>query len=112
MELLALILFAVAALGGLVLAVKHFGGAELPMPVSILHGLLAACGLVVLVLLFVQSEAPGYLTYSLLVMVVAALGGFFLFSFHLRGKRAPTPVVAIHGLAAVVGFVLLALAVL
>jgi len=44
---------------------------------------------------------------SLGLFVVAALGGFALFSFHLRRQPLPTPVVFIHGLVAVVAFVLL-----
>jgi phosphoribosylglycinamide formyltransferase 2 len=39
--------------------------------------------------------------------ITAALGGFGLFSFHLRGKALPIPVVVIHAGVAVVAFVLL-----
>ena len=45
-------------------------------------------------------------------LVIAALGGFFLASFHLRGRPGPKPVVALHALLAVTGVGLLASAVL
>ena len=43
----AAIVFAIAALGGATLATLHFRGrTPLPMPLALLHGLLAASGLV------------------------------------------------------------------
>ncbi|HSR70575.1 MAG TPA: hypothetical protein VLU25_21785 [Acidobacteriota bacterium] len=104
---LALILFIVAALGGLFLAVRHFKGQSLPMPVALLHGGLAAAGLILLLVAYF-SGAPGLAT-ALLILVVAALGGFFLFSFHLRGQRAPNAAVVIHALVAAAGVVMLLL---
>jgi hypothetical protein len=46
---------------------------------------------------------------ALVIFVIAALGGFYLFSFHLRSQVLPSPVVLIHGGAAVLAFVLLLL---
>jgi hypothetical protein len=37
------------------------------------------------------------------VLALAALGGFFLLSFHLRGKPHPWVVVVLHALLAVGG---------
>lgn len=110
METIALVCFAVAALGGLFLAVRHFKGASLPMPVTVLHGLLAATGLVLLIVAYVQGA--GNLGLALLLLVLAALGGFFLVSFHLRGKRAPSPGVVAHAVLAVAGVVALLLVIL
>lgn len=109
METIALVLFVLGALGGLVLAVRHFKGQSLPMPVSVLHGLLGAVALVLLLLAYLQSTNGGGLGLALAILVVAALGGFFLFSFHLRGKRAPSPAVVVHALVAVAGVVTLLL---
>jgi hypothetical protein len=42
------------------------------------------------------------------LFVLAALGGAYMFfGKHLRGEPLPTPVVIVHGLAAVSGFVVL-----
>ncbi len=48
-----------------------------------------------------------FLIWTIVLFVLAALGGFALLSFHLRGKPLPTPVTIIHGLVAAVGLVLL-----
>jgi hypothetical protein len=105
----AAILFAIAALGGATLATLHFRGrAPLPMPLALLHGLLAASGLVLLVAAALTQPGFGTLAVaSLVIFALAALGGFYLFSHHLRGRPLPSTVVLIHGGAAVVAFLLL-----
>lgn len=104
---IAAVLFAVAALGGITLATLHLRHKGLPMALALGHGLLAAAGLVVLIVVVVGGGAGSLLITSLALFVIAALGGFALFSFHLRRQPLPTPVVFIHGLVAVVAFVLL-----
>ena len=103
----AVLLFAIAALGGITLATLHFRHKNLPMPLALIHGLLAAAGLVVLIMAVVGGSTGNLLIASLALFVIAALGGFALFSFHLRRLPLPTPVVFIHGLVAVVAFLLL-----
>lgn len=103
----AAVLFAVAALGGITLATLHLRQRGLPMALAIGHGLLAAAGLVLLIVAVVGGSMGNLLVTSLALFVIAALGGFALLSFHLRRLRLPTPVVLIHGLVAVVAFVLL-----
>lgn len=103
----AAVLFAVAALGGITLATLHLRQRGLPMALAIGHGLLAAAGLVLLIVAVVGGSMGNLLITSLALFVIAALGGFGLLSFHLRRLRLPTPVVLIHGLVAVVAFVLL-----
>jgi hypothetical protein len=104
-------LFAVAALGGLTLATLHFKKKNLPLPLALLHGLLAASGLGLLLWAVLQGGAPAKAGYALVLFAVAALGGFYLFSFHLRKKALPSAVVIIHALVAVAGFGLLLVAV-
>jgi hypothetical protein len=102
-------IFAVAALGGLVLAASVLRGRLAPWALSLLHAALGATGLVLTgIVLFTESGAPENLGLALLLLVIAALGGFFLASFHLRQRPGPKPVVLIHAGVAVVGFVLLA----
>lgn len=110
MTIWAIILFAVAALGGVAMAAIHFrskGQQHPPMPLALLHGLLAAIALVLLIIAFVQGGASGLGWAALIIFVVAALGGFVMFFRHLGKKPLPTPLVVIHGGAAVVAFVLL-----
>jgi hypothetical protein len=105
----ALVLFAIAAVGGLVLAIRRFQGKELPMGLALAHGAAAAAGLVLLLVGVIAGSAGVHARTPLILFVVAALGGFLLFSFHLRKRDLPIPVVVIHALVAVVAFVLLLL---
>jgi hypothetical protein len=109
---LAAILFGVAALGGVAMAIIRFSGKELPpMGLAILHGLAAAAGLIALIVA-VMGGASTKATLALVLFFGAAIGGFLMFSYHLRRKALPVPYVVIHGLVAVVAFVVLLLAVL
>lgn len=108
----ALIIFAVAALGGLVLASSVLRGRMAPWAISILHALLGATGLVFLILVVLQGAAPGRVTAALGILVLAALGGFYLASIHLRKQVAPKAIVFVHAGIAVTGFLTLLSAVL
>lgn len=105
---IALGLFALGAVTGLYLAVQHFRGQPLNMSAALAHGAFGAAGLVLLALALYKIGFAGLGAVALGIFVAAALGGFLLFSFHLRGKRLPTPVVIVHALAAVSAFVMLA----
>lgn len=108
----ALIIFAIAAAGGLVLASSVLRGKLAPWAISILHALLGATGLALLIATVLQGVAPARATAALGILVVAALGGFYLASIHLRGKVAPKAVVFVHAGVAVAGFLTLLSAVL
>ena len=103
----ALIVFAVAALGGLVLAAHVLRGKFAPWALSLLHAALGASVLVLLVMLLLRGAASRPVLVGLAVLLLAALGGFFLASFHLRRKLPPKAVVAIHAGVAVAGFLVL-----
>lgn len=107
MLLYAILVFAIAAIGGLVLAASVLRGRLAPWTISLLHALLGASGLVLLILLVLKGDGAGRLTAALALLVLAALGGFFLASFHLRKQVAPKAVVFVHGGVAVVGFLTL-----
>lgn len=81
------------------------------MPLAIVHGIAAASGLVLLILGVMNMGSTGSKA-SLAIFLLAALGGFTLFSFHLRSRPLPVPLVFIHGGAAVVAFLVLLLTVL
>jgi hypothetical protein len=101
-------LFAVAALIGIYMASRVFAGAMPPWAAGVVHALLAASGLVLLAVAYFNGGAPQMAAIALAVLVVAALGGFFLGSFHIRKQVAPKPVVVIHAAVAVIGFLILA----
>ncbi|HXG66992.1 MAG TPA: hypothetical protein VNO70_17955 [Blastocatellia bacterium] len=105
---LAAILFAIAALGGVALAVIRFTGKDVPPTgLALAHGAVAAAGLVALIIAVTGGAASSRATIALAGFIIAALGGFLLFSYHLRRQALPIPLVAIHGLVAVVSFAIL-----
>lgn len=104
----AAILFAVAALGGIAMAAMRLSGRELPpMGLAIVHGLFAAAGLVTLIIALVGQGFALVPTIALVGFVIAAFGGFYLFSIHLKRQALPVPSVVGHGITAVVSFVVL-----
>lgn len=105
---IALILFGLAAVGGAIMAVTRFRGApQPPMALALVHGLAAAAGLVVLIAFLAGGSAASTATIALILMVIAALGGFVLFGNHLRKKELPIVLMLAHAIAAVVGFLIL-----
>jgi glucose uptake protein GlcU len=108
---LSLILFAVAAVAGLTMAIMHFRGISPPKTVlAVLHGLFAASGLVVLLLALIKTGFGGKPGLAFGLLVAAALGGFLLIGSHVQRKRLPSVLVVGHALLAVAGFVVLVLA--
>src|SRR5437762_14009556 len=94
----AAILFAVAAVTGIAIAFIRLSGSDLPpMGLAILHGLFAASGLVALAIAVVAPGAAQWARISLGIFVVAEHGGFVLFSFLLRPRVLPVPIIGILG---------------
>lgn len=102
-----IVVLAIAAVGGVVLASKIFAGQLAPWSLSIVHALLGATGLVMLIMLVLEGSGDTRLTAALGLLVVAALGGFYLASIHVKGTVAPKNVVLIHAGVAVAGFLTL-----
>src|SRR5262249_8107886 len=112
MLMAVLALLALAALLGLYMIVRVFKGALPPWPAAALHGLFAATGLLLLLYVACTSDAPavGALPIAAVLLVIAALGGFGVVSFHLRKRVPPRALAAIHALVAVAGFLCVAAA--
>ena len=101
-------IFAVAAAIGLTMAIAAFRGSFPPVPSAILHGVLAATGLVLLLVAVLVRGAAGAALWALGFFLVAALGGFAMaLGFHARKRALPKGLVAGHALLAVIGFLLL-----
>jgi hypothetical protein len=110
---IALVLFGLAALGGLAMATMRFRGAERPPTgLALAHGAAAAAGLIALIVAVTSASVPSLARTALIVFLVAALGGFYLFAQHLQKKALPIPVMVIHAGVAVLGFILLLVAAL
>lgn len=100
----AIIIFAIAAAGGLILAAHVLRNKFAPWALSLLHALLGAVGLILLIIVLVDGSAPQALLIGFILLLIAALGGFFLASFHARKRLPPKAVVIVHAVIAVIGF--------
>ena len=107
---IAVLIFAIGAIGGLVLANSVLRSRLAPWALSLLHAALGATGLVLTGMVVLQGaeEGQGIIPIALLILIVAALGGFLLASFHARKQVPSRGVVFTHAGAAVIGFLLLA----
>ena len=105
----AVIVLALAALGGLTLAVIRLRGAPWPpMWLAHVHGLVAATGVALLIYAATTAGIPDLAKVALGILILAALGGATLFiAFHRVSKPLPIPLVLGHGLIAVTGYALL-----
>jgi hypothetical protein len=105
------ILFAIAAVGGVTLAFMKFTNREMPLPLAVGHGIFAAAGLITLAASVYNNSSNMLMNTSLILFLIVALGGFLLFSYHLRKKTHPVALIGIHGGGAVISFLLLLAAV-
>jgi len=103
----ALIVFAIGALGGIALASFVLRGRLAPWPLSLLHAGLGAIGLLLVLYAALTTGISNVALAALVILAVAALGGFYLASIHLRGEVAQQPIVFVHAGIAVIGFLTL-----
>jgi len=107
----AVVLFAIAALGGVMMAVVRLSkNMNPPSWLALLHGLLAAAGLTLLLYAAMAVGIPTLADAGLVLLVIAALGGLVL-NLKYQWERAllPPGLMIGHAAIAVVGFVLVLL---
>lgn len=108
----AVVLFAVAALGGLVMTgIRMTTKANPPAAIAMLHGFLAAAALTLVVFAAFASTIPRTAQIALVLLLVAAAGGAFLnLGYQWKQRLLPIALIIGHAGLAVVGFGLLAMA--
>jgi len=104
----AIVLFVLAAVFGLVALTAILKNKPTPKPAVFIHGGLAAIALVLVILYAVTGSGAAPVT-RLVLVVVAALGGFVLFAKDMQHKSIPTFLAIAHPIIAAVGLVLLIL---
>ncbi|TKS54018.1 hypothetical protein E4582_04015 [Luteimonas yindakuii] len=106
-------LFALAALGGVVMAAIRFSGKRNPPAwLAMLHGLLAGAGITLLAYAAWVDAVPSPALLALLLFLLAAGGGTVLsLAYKWKQRLLPSWLVITHALLAVVAFVLLLLAI-
>ncbi len=98
-------LFSLAALIGIYLLALVIQNKETPKFVSFIHGGFAATALVMLIV-YASHNGPG-LMESIVLFVMAALGGVVLIYKDLSKMPLPKWLAVLHGLLAVSGFIFL-----
>jgi hypothetical protein len=106
------ILLAIAALGGLAMAgIRFAGDRQPPASLAMLHGFLAAAAVTLLLYAAATIGLPALANWALVLFVLAAGGGAFLnLGYHQKQLPLPKWLVVVHGLAAVIGFLMLLMA--
>ena len=106
----ATILLGLTALGGLLMAIMRFSGAERPPSwIAMGHGLLAGSGLTMLLYAGFTAGMATLAWIGLLLLAAAALGGIYLnLAFHAKLLAIPKNIVVAHALLAVTGFLIIA----
>ncbi|STX51296.1 Uncharacterised protein [Legionella busanensis] len=107
MLILATIFFILAAVLGIYLITYMFQDKTTPKGVVMIHGSLAAIGIVLLILyLFSSRSSP---VISLILFILAAIGGFYIVWRDIMLKPVPKFLVVGHGLIAIIAFICLIL---
>jgi hypothetical protein len=104
-------LFAIAAVIGLIILKNWLTSSNTSRTVVYAHGIFAAIALALLLAQALRNPAD-YLRTSLILFVLAATGGFYMFFQDLKGKFSPIWLAVTHALLAVGGFVFLLLLVI
>lgn len=107
------ILLAVAALWGAILATLHLRDKHVSLALALGHGMFAAAGVALLVwAAAVRHNFGGLLGASLLLFVVAAVGGAYMFYRHGMNRRIPPALILGHGAIALTGYIVLLIQIL
>src|SRR5438105_1639390 len=97
----AAVLLVLAAVGGVTLLALRLGRKVPPLPLALLHGVLASTGLASLLVAVVRDGAGGLPLLALGLFVLASLFGISLIRMHLHGRELPLAIILTH--AAVAG---------
>ena len=102
-------LFAVAAVGGIVMAtIRMLGKRNPPNWLAMTHGFLAGAGLTLLIYAALTAGLPGRAMTALVLFGVAAVGGVILnLAYQTRQRPLPVGFMFAHAALAVAGLLLL-----
>lgn len=99
-------LFALAAVVGFIILKNWLTSTETSRTTVYLHGIFAAVALILLVVYAFQNPAH-YPKISIILFVIGALIGFYMFAEDLKKRFSPTWLAIVHALFGVGGFLLL-----
>lgn len=106
--LVAISLFIIGALFGLHILTHILKNKPTPKISVALHGLLVAIALVTIIVALINGGGNGRLTASVVLFIIAALGGFIMVYIDLGKKQLPPKALALlHPILAAIGLILL-----
>jgi RsiW-degrading membrane proteinase PrsW (M82 family) len=97
--------FSLGALIGIYLLSLILKGKQTPKAAALVHGLFVVAAVIMLIA-YVDDNSPSPIE-SLILFILAALGGIVLIFRDLTGRSLPRWLVVGHGLVAIVGFIFL-----
>lgn len=103
---LTITLFAMAAFIGVIILKNWLTAGNTSNTVVYAHGGFAAAALVLLLIHVLKNPGTSLYT-SLILFVIAALAGFYMFFRDLKGIMSPVWLAVVHGLVAVAAFLIL-----
>jgi len=103
----SIIFFVIAALLGVILLTKILRNQPTPKPVKFMHGIIAGIALLMLVTYVVLGHTSTLLITSLVLFILAAMGGLTLFTLDMSGKRIPRALALGHPALAIISLILL-----
>lgn len=109
----AIILFLIAATFGLIILTAILKNKPTPKAAVFAHGPIAATALILVILYYLNDHADHLLKISIVIFILAALGGLTMFTLDvIKKKPVPKLIAVIHPIAAVTALIILILYVL
>src|SRR4051812_6692023 len=100
---IAIALFAISAVLGLTILIKWLTQKSASRAVVYSHGIVAAVALIILVF-FALKNPDSFPKVSLVLFVLSAIVGFYMFFRDLKNKMSPVIIAVAHAIVAVSGF--------
>ena len=108
MLITAIVLFAIAAIFGLIILTAILKNQPTPKAAVFTHGPIAATALIIVIAYaYMGSNMSPVLITSIVLFILAALGGLTLFTIDMRNKPIPKLLAVLHPLLAVIALVTL-----
>jgi hypothetical protein len=103
---ITVIVLALAAIGGWFVGIRHLLQKDVGIVLGIGHGVAAAAGVVLLIVAMAEAISGTLVLVALILFLGSSLGGFLLFTMHLKRRPLPMMITLGHGVATTTAFVL------
>lgn len=107
MLVISILLFIAAALFGAYILLAVLSNKPTPKKAVFTHGPLAATALIIMIIYATMGHTEPLLISSIVLFIIAALGGLTMFTIDMMQKPIPKSIAIIHPLVAVVALVML-----